>query len=215
MQEIVIASEAISRTRWKMYKDGKMLSNKERLVWIFIALTGIVVTYFASKNGTATRLTQQITVTTTCSAYPQPASTLEAEANEWFTSEIDKVSSRNQYNLEIIDWKWNWFCEQYQDAFETNASWLNDPIEIAMKSQGYPVFENSGPNIVTAIFGKSSQTAVVLLIYTNLPDDSIKDQEWRIDLVKSNNKTWKILWIGYRQKCRRTGSDDWVAERCL
>src|SRR5262245_24637913 len=110
-----------------MYKDGKMLSNKERLVWIFITLTGIVVTYFVSKNGTATRLNQQITTITTCAAFPKPASAIEMQANEWFTSEIDQVLSRNQYNPEIIDWKWNWFCKQYQDAFETNASWLNDP----------------------------------------------------------------------------------------
>lgn len=192
-----------------------MLSKKERLIWIFITLTGIVATYFLSKNGVITTPTQQIAISTTCSAFPQSASAIEIQANEWFISDIDQVLGRDQYKPEIIDWKWDWFCEQHQKAILNNESWLGDPIEMAMKSQGYPDTENSVPNTVKSFFGKNSQMAIVILTYTNLPDDSIKDQEWRIDLVKSSKKEWTIHWIGYRQRCRRTGSDVWVAERCL
>ena len=192
-----------------------MLPNKERFIWIFIALAGVVITYLVSNGRNNKTSTQQNTTPTTCTAFPQPTSAIEVQANEWFISDIDQVLGRDQYKPEVINWKWDWFCEQYQEAITKEESWLNDPIEMAMKSQGYPVFENSGPNIVKSFFGKNSRMTIVILTYTNLPDDSIKDQEWRIDLVESGKKLWTIQWIGYRQTCRRTGSDDWVAKRCL
>ncbi|HNS37615.1 MAG TPA: hypothetical protein PK454_09700 [Anaerolineaceae bacterium] len=110
------------------------------------------------------------------------------------------------------------FREVYAEAVQNNSPWLLNPVDVAFRFKG--VLDETGnypdgyysPDLVMA-FTTADDHVTVVIISENAPDDSIKDQEVRVDLV-SENGIWRVEWAGYRQRCYRNNYDGWITGRC-
>ena len=104
------------------------------------------------------------------------------------------------------------FREEYLIAVKTGAGWVQDPIQVGLRFAGYPNADSDHPDQVFAFFPQSNK-AIVVVASLNCMDDSIRDHEERIDLVR-DSEVWKTEWAGYRQRCRRSLSGGWVTGLC-
>jgi hypothetical protein len=104
------------------------------------------------------------------------------------------------------------FNQTILDAYANGEAWATDPIEAALRFAGYPNPDDIYPEAVYVFFHGS---LVIVVVRTGrVWDDSIFEQEHRIDLVK-DGETWRIEWAGYRQRCARyAGPGDWMVGLC-
>lgn len=87
-----------------------------------------------------------------------------------------------------------------------------DPVDVGLHFAGYPNIDDIPPDKVE-LYYSSTIDAIIIVLATNIGDDSVQDKEERIDLHFDGNE-WKVEWAGYRQKCRRINNPDWVTGRC-
>lgn len=63
------------------------------------------------------------------------------------------------------------------------------------------------------------QKAIVTLTQTTLPDDSIRDRRYRVDVVPEATpagNSWEIVWAGTQHRCQPgRGSQEWTTELCI
>ncbi|MCP4599553.1 MAG: hypothetical protein GY847_03270 [Proteobacteria bacterium] len=104
------------------------------------------------------------------------------------------------------------FREKYAEAVQDEEEWVKSPILVGLRFVGYPNVEGIEPDNVF-FFCTNSYKATVVVVSEGLMDDSIKDQEKRIDLVKEGG-IWKIEWAGYRQRCYRSLYGGWITGLC-
>ncbi len=151
-------------------------------------------------------------ISLTCISAPQESITeFQKIAKDWFQSPQMLILDRNQYKANT---DWENFCQRYQDAILNEDSWVNYPIEIALNFSGYPNPDDFPPYTVTSIFKRGdSKIVTVVTLFTNLLDDSVRDVETRVDLIKEN-EIWQIQWSGYRLRCYRNNSEEWVITPC-
>jgi hypothetical protein len=106
----------------------------------------------------------------------------------------------------------NCFGEKiYDPKCLTNVDRTN-PISVALRFNGYPNLDMILPDRVL-FFYTSGIEATVIMLGLQLPDDAIVDEELRVDLVRENG-IWRVVWAGYRFRCGRTKTRDWVMELC-
>jgi hypothetical protein len=104
------------------------------------------------------------------------------------------------------------FRQTYNEAFKNGETWIKDPIAVALRYSGYLNFDGIYPSKMF-VFSISSNQVVVIIKSENLKDDSVRDQEDRVDLIKIGDM-WKIEWAGYRQRCYRSTFDGWTTDLC-
>jgi hypothetical protein len=104
------------------------------------------------------------------------------------------------------------FWEQYDSAVLGKEQWVIDPVAVALRFSGYPNIDRIKPDQIV-VYTLSNENTVVVVTWKNLMDDSIRDQEHRMDLVMENG-VWKIEWAGWRQRCYRSNFDGWVTDLC-
>ena len=104
------------------------------------------------------------------------------------------------------------FQKEYAEAVESGAQWIQQPTEVGLRLAGYPTVDGNKPNKITVYQSQTNEVTVVVLT-TDLRDDSIKDQEVQIALVESDG-IWEVEWAGYRQRCHRSLHKGWVTTLC-
>jgi hypothetical protein len=88
----------------------------------------------------------------------------------------------------------------------------SDPIDAGLHFAGYPNIDNIPPDKIL-VFYTSAKEVTVIVVAVGLNDDSVLDHEERIDL-RFNGSEWNVEWAGYRQRCRRNYSQDWITGLC-
>jgi hypothetical protein len=104
------------------------------------------------------------------------------------------------------------FREEYAKAVQDEEEWVKSPMLVGLRFSGYPNVDGIGPDKVF-FFCTNSNRATVVVISEGLMNDSIKDQEKRVDLVREGG-IWKIEWAGYRQRCYRSLYGGWITGLC-
>ena len=109
---------------------------------------------------------------------------------------------------------WNsWWLDEYDAARSSSASWVQDPIDLALRFAGYPNPDEVAPDRVN-VFYENSSTVTVVICKDGLMDDSVRAKEHRIDLVR-NGGLWEIEWSGARFRCvPNRGSQEWTTDLC-
>jgi hypothetical protein len=88
----------------------------------------------------------------------------------------------------------------------------SNPTDVGLNFAGYPNIDKVEPDKVTTFY-HSDVDVTVTVLSLGLMDDSIRDQEIRVDLHLQGDK-WTIEWAGYRQKCRRSLNSGWITNLC-
>ena len=104
------------------------------------------------------------------------------------------------------------FRQGYAEALDNGDTWIKDPIAVALRYSGYSSVDGNIPSKVF-VFSISNNQVVVVVKLENLMDDSVRDHEDRIDLIKIDD-AWKIEWAGYRQRCYRSNFEGWTTDLC-
>jgi hypothetical protein len=87
-----------------------------------------------------------------------------------------------------------------------------DPIDVGLHFAGYPNINNIAPDKIL-VFNTSANAVTVIVLATELNDDSVLDREERIDL-HFDGSDWNVEWAGYRQRCRRNHNQGWITGLC-
>lgn len=104
------------------------------------------------------------------------------------------------------------FRKAYAEAVKKDEGWIKDPITLALRYAGYPNLDGLSPNQVFIYYVNDVQVIVIVRAFGHM-DDSIRDTDERIELVKENG-IWIIEWAGYRQRCYRSSFDGWTTGLC-
>lgn len=104
------------------------------------------------------------------------------------------------------------FTQEYKDAHLNQASWVVDPVALALRVVGYPNIDGTNPDQVDVYYIDSAELVVVIKAF-GLPDDSVEAKHIRVDLVKKDN-IWEIEWAGYKQRCGRGLFIGWTTSNC-
>jgi hypothetical protein len=140
-----------------------------------------------------------------------PMTENKAIAERWFQSTQTSIPTRDEYEQYL---HWESFCNYYQEDYATHESWLTYPTEIALRFSGFPNPDNFTPSLVTTVYKRGDpEVASVIVLFTNFLDDSVRDKEIRVDLVKESEQ-WEIQWSGFRLRCYRNNSEEWVNTPC-
>ena len=87
-----------------------------------------------------------------------------------------------------------------------------DPVDVGLHFAGYPNIDDIPPDKVEVYYLNASEVVIIVLA-TGLGDDSVLDKEQRIDL-RRDGLEWKVVWAGYRQRCRRAHNPNWITGLC-
>ncbi|NLF50824.1 MAG: hypothetical protein GX577_06770 [Leptolinea sp.] len=120
-------------------------------------------------------------------------------ANEW--KRIDELDAMN------VDY---WESTGQSNPLEKIRD--SSLYDVALHFAGYPNSDGTTPDRVTLVFTDTGHT-VVTVLSEGLLDDSIMDQEYRIELGVSED-IWIINWAGVRYRCARSGNFDWTTTLC-
>lgn len=104
------------------------------------------------------------------------------------------------------------FTLEYQRGVDANASWVQNPLAVAMQVAGYPNEDNINPERVTLSFPKPGKIDAVILS-REAGDDAIRRTETRVEMIQKEN-FWMVEWAGVRSKCRRTLYPGWGPGGC-
>jgi hypothetical protein len=89
----------------------------------------------------------------------------------------------------------------------------HSPEELALTAFGTEEVEGSVKEDVEVDTSNPKQ-AIVTIIQTNLPDDSVNSIRYRIDF-KSEDSQWQMEWAGQQFICQPgRGNQDWSTELC-
>lgn len=197
-----------------------MQSNKKKWFWIVLAIGVFVLLLIVPfifpivATGSELKTLTELDISCTDILAKQKETEIERKADEWFQSLQFPATSRNHYTLVSHQGTWSSFCKAYEQALQDNEEWVSDPVKIALRLAGYPNDDHLSPdNVSTYYSNKSSKIVSVIVLSTNLMDDSIKDKEYRVDLLEENN-SWRIQWAGYRQRCWRGFLGGWTRGFC-
>ena len=176
---------------------------------------------FANDTQSKVPLTTNTPITPTPTLTPNPTSTPyfitleipQKDGEEYWPSE---PLSREFYSYVDVETNQIFpiqeFRRQYAEALENNDAWIQEPILVALRYAGYPNIDGTNPNKVF-VFSISGIQVVVVILAENLMNDSVRDHEDRVDLIKVGN-VWQIEWAGYRQRCYRSSFDGWITGLC-
>lgn len=89
--------------------------------------------------------------------------------------------------------------EEYRNAVQAGAPWVDDAEAVALSVAGYPNEYGLGPDRVK-VQATSDGRLVYTMLDTWLGDDSISAREYRVELAYDGD-LWTIVWAGWRQKC--------------
>lgn len=60
-----------------------------------------------------------------------------------------------------------------------------------------------------------ANTAVILITKEGLGDDSVRSLRKRIEMRRTANGKWEVIWVGEQYKCQKgRGSQTWTAKLC-
>lgn len=126
-----------------------------------------------------------------------------------------RIESRESYRTFRLfeDPRFNYFLQEYEDARQNHASWIADPITVALRIAGYPNVDGTSPDEIHSYYENSTKVAVIIQD-SHLMDDSVTAKEVRVDL-KFNDGEWEIEWAGGRWRCHAgRGHRDWSSKLC-
>jgi hypothetical protein len=105
------------------------------------------------------------------------------------------------------------FCNDYAEAINTQAEWIQDPTAVGLRLAGYPNVDGTIPDQVS-IFHHSAISMTMVVADFNLMDDSVAAKEIRVELVRQDS-VWVVAWAGRRWQCGRDFlSFGWVTSNC-
>ena len=133
-------------------------------------------------------------------------------------------AERSQYlNFSFQNEPWlRAFQTKYSAARDNQEGWVSEPKAIALRLLGYPNSDGCEPGEITVRGGIEENQSIVIIRSPESPkeiclDDSVKDSEHRIELVKDQS-AWEVEWIGGRFRCRPGAynryPDVYVPKRC-
>ena len=106
------------------------------------------------------------------------------------------------------------FLEAYETARAEQADWVRDPVAVALRLTGYPNSDEESPDQVT-LYQTGPERLTVVLLLESARDDSVRDIEDRIDLIREGD-VWRVEWAGARWRCQPgRGQQDWGIELCI
>ena len=131
-------------------------------------------------------------------------------------SDASQVAPRDQYRPFDFD-RDPWlagYVQEYQEALQAQAAWLEDPIAVALRLVGFPNPDETAPDQVSVFYQDPATTIVVVLQDPIVGDDSVAASEHRIELVKTG-AIWEVTWAGGRYRCQPgRGQQDWQPDLC-
>lgn len=120
-------------------------------------------------------------------------------------------------NYREIDLQHVWYADffnAYNQAVVDKEAWIYDYYAVAMNFLTMRYTDEPFPDLVS-IIAPSKYTNRVIFTYREIArDDSIAEQEYRVDLVLDKDGIWTIEWAGWRQRCARGPRDGWITELC-
>ncbi len=120
-------------------------------------------------------------------------------AKEW-----ERINEVDALNIEY--WK---SADQSNPLAEIRDSSVYD---VSLHFSGYPNSDYTPPDRVMVVYTDPKQ-AIVTVLSEGMLDDSIIDQEYRIELSEMDTE-WKINWAGVRYRCARSGNFEWTTSLC-
>lgn len=145
-----------------------------------------------------------------CQAMPELAAVSEAHVSEenQYAAEFGIVEERDDYSFILVE-------EIPSPPDQVNAV----PEEAALNAFGLrpegggPAEESVEENFI------EPNTAIVMLTQTTLPDDSVGDIRYRVEVVLEATPagdSWEIVWVGSQHRCQPgRGPQEWTTELCL
>jgi hypothetical protein len=80
-------------------------------------------------------------------------------------------------------------------------------------TRGFPETGEGGPTLdFTA--GIEGDRLVMVLTLGGGADDSVRAVQRRMEFIQTEDLRWALMAYGVRQKCYRSGSDDWTDQPC-
>lgn len=123
-----------------------------------------------------------------------------------------QVMAQPREKYRVLDFDKEQWVAQWT-TIHGSGDWLKDPETMALRMAGYPNEYGSPPEKIDSVRSQDDKV-IITILSLNLRDDSIKDQEVRVDLRKVG-EIWDIDWAGSRWRCRRGDfQDDWTASLC-
>jgi hypothetical protein len=131
-----------------------------------------------------------------------------------FTFELrpQQYADRDNYrtdNFEKDPWSVS-FNQEYKEARQNHASWVKDPITLALRVAGYPNIDGADPDEIHIYYKTHTKVTAIIRNYGPM-GDSVKSEETRVDLIFKENE-WEIEWSGSRWRCMRDAppSLEWI-----
>ena len=170
-----------------------MLSKSERIFWLAITVTSVIVTYGVTR---ALSISDKSAYVPTA---PQTTtSDIGQEAQQWFNASLGPVPARFLYTpMTSLDTP----RLIYESGIRQGSPWVNYPEQIALYTfRPPPEIEGYAPSAISVYFGNHNGIRngnLAAVIITDISPAGVGADETRIDFVKVNNR-WNIVWAGDR-----------------
>ncbi|MEB3313190.1 MAG: hypothetical protein VKL98_03490 [Cyanobacteriota bacterium] len=89
-----------------------------------------------------------------------------------------------------------------------------DPQQIALETFGLAEPGEGNFSQTVEVLEQTPTQAVVTLLQTGLPDDSVEAMRYRMEF-QAQGPQWQLVWVGRQVRCRPgRGSQDWSTDLC-